>query len=190
LGIASPTSAREGRLRPPLFIKGVVAVSTALCANLLQYLHEQVFDFVRPYSGDGAEVGFLATILACLNFAARKYGETDRPPCGAAAKRIHNPEVQLHGGILAWIWFPRRCPTSPRSDHHWLHRQLVGHPQRATSYRPRYPPASQRLSNRQRLFAALVLSSLLRDPWRPRLGTARLFSPRLGGLNCHPQWLQ
>src|ERR1700687_325298 len=98
LGIASPTSAREGRLRAPLFIQGGVAVSTALCANLLQYLHEQVFDFVRPYSGDGAEVGFLATILACLNFAARKYGETDRPPCGAAAKRIHNPEVQLHGG--------------------------------------------------------------------------------------------
>src|ERR1700730_15651142 len=79
LGIASPTSAREGRLRPPLFIKGGVAVSTAVCPNLLQYLHEQVFDFVRPYSGDGAEVGFLATILACLNFAARKYGETDRP---------------------------------------------------------------------------------------------------------------
>jgi hypothetical protein len=50
--------------------------------------HKQVLDFVRPYSGDGAEVGFLATILVRLNFAARKYGEADRPPCGVAAKRM------------------------------------------------------------------------------------------------------
>jgi hypothetical protein len=78
----------------------------ALCADLLQYLHEQLLNFVRPYSGDAAEVGFLATILVGFNFAARKYGENDRSPYGVAAKRIHNPEVQLHGGILAWFWFP------------------------------------------------------------------------------------
>ena len=78
----------------------------ALCADLLQYIHEQLLNFVRPYSGDAAEVGFLATILVGFNFAARKCGEADRPPCGVAAKRIHNPEVQLHGGILAWFWFP------------------------------------------------------------------------------------
>jgi hypothetical protein len=57
---------------------GVEFSARALCADLLQYLHEQLLNFVRPYSVDGAEVGSLAAILVGLNFAARKHGEADR----------------------------------------------------------------------------------------------------------------